>query len=983
MHTLSLIGNRITRQREAIAGLGAGLFVLRIGLESTAPGRPWSIPAAILCLAAGFLAQRAGRSLGPLQLLWAYVLWPAASPALAAGLGLVAVGALLVESVRLEKIPPYAIDLALFAGALALYIATLAPTILPADSGEFQIVGATLGVAHPPGYAMFTLIAKLFTLIPLGEIAWRANLTGAFTGALTLVVVNRTARRLTRLPWAGLIAAGALGVSTTFWAQSTTINIRALTILFTALCIDQLVAFVQAEPDTPPARRALFRFALGFGLGAAHHSSLLFFAPVFALTILWRDPALLKRWREWGRYILAFLAPFAFNLYVVIRAMTGAPWGDTPFGADNLVDAQRVLDHLTMRGFGGDMFAYLRFDRFLGERFLSVGNILCFQFGPLLLAAAALGFAWLVWKGRKAALLLGGVWATMAFIVATYRAPQSVEYLMPAYVPVALCIGCAAGCAAGWTFTPRARWSHAAWTALLLLPVLALAQTNLPSYQLLHRDRSARQYAESVLDNAPPGARILANWHWATPLWYAQIVEGRRPDVTVEYIPPQGATSMPYAWPQIISQRLAGEERPLIVTNYYPPYIDLAYRFEPLGEAFLVRDEPNLTPPDDITRLDIDLGGKVRIVGYRLREGQVRPGEAVTVDLIWQPLVPLERDYSFFVHLLAPDGTPLGQQDRRHYAAPAYLHGEVLIDRYEFPTLLQSAPGEYALTAGAYLNFDDGTWQRLTAPNGADSVYLDRVGIAPNALPPVTLHGRQQHFVASGRTGPTLVGVDYDDSFPGQRRVYTHWRVNAEQPFAVTLFQDAQPVARARSTSGPAGYITLALDIAPDDSDLSLAVDGYAARAAWGLTRSRPIALPRPAAGQHYLPFGGKLALTGVDVQAHWAAGQQARVALRFLGLQPIVHDYVVSVSVYGEPVNLPPSDWVPALGAIPTFKWVRGSLITDVHLIDLPAGASGQAEIALGIYDAFVNTRALAPLDERFTRLGRPTVPLQTITVE
>lgn len=974
MHTQPSIWNRIARQREIIAGLGAGLFVLRIGLESTAPGRLWSILAAILCLVAGFLAQHAAYSLGPLNLLWAYVVWPAAFPALATGLGLVALGALLVEWVRWEKIPPYILDIGLFAGALALYIATLAPTILPADSGEFQIVGPLLGVAHPPGYAMFTLLAKLFTLIPLGEIAWRTNLTGAFTGALTLVIVNRTARRIARSPWAGLIAAGALGVSTTFWAQSTTINIRALTILFTALCIDQLVAWVQAQPDTPPTRRALLRFALGFGLGAAHHSSLLFFAPIFALTTLWHDPGLLKRWREWGRYILAFLAPFAFNLYIVIRAITGAP-----FGTDSLVDAQRVLDHLTMRGFGGDMFAYLRFDRFLLERFLTVGNMLCFQFGPLLLAAAGIGFAWLVWQARKLALLLGGVWATMVFIVATYRAPQSVEYLMPAYVPVALCIGCAAGS----TFAQHGRRLHAAWTALLWLPILALAQTNLPSYRLLHQDRSAHQYAESVLDSAPSGARILANWHWATPLWYAQLVEGRRLDVTVEYIPPQGTTSMPYAWPQIISQRLAEKDRPLIVTNYYPPYIDLAYRFEPLGEAFLVRDKPNLTPPDDITRLDVDLDGKVRLIGYRLREEQVYPGETVTVDLIWQPLVPLERDYSFFVHLLGSDGTPLGQQDRRHYAASSYLPGEVLIDRYEFPTLLQSAPGEYALVAGAYLNFDDGTWQRLNAPNGADSISLDSVSIAPNELPPVTLHGLRRQFVAAGRAGPTLIGVDYDDSFPGQRRVYTHWQVNAEQPFAVTLFQDTQPVARAQATAGPAGYVTLALDVAPDADDLMLAVDGYRARAAWGLTRSRPVALPRPAARQHYLPLGGKLALTGVDVQTRWQAGQQARVALTFLGLRPIVQDYVVSVAVHGESAQLPPSDWVPALGAIPTFKWVRGSQVTDVHLIDLPADASGQAEIALGIYDAFVNTHALSPLDERFTRLGRPTVPLQTITIE
>jgi len=38
--------------------------------------------------------------------------------------------------------------------ALALYLATLAPGLLPADAGEFQIVASTLGIAHPPGYPL-------------------------------------------------------------------------------------------------------------------------------------------------------------------------------------------------------------------------------------------------------------------------------------------------------------------------------------------------------------------------------------------------------------------------------------------------------------------------------------------------------------------------------------------------------------------------------------------------------------------------------------------------------------------------------------------------------------------------------------------------------------------------------------------------------------------------------------------------------------
>jgi hypothetical protein len=75
------------------------------------------------------------------------------------------------------------------------------------------------------------------------------------------------------------------------------------------------------------------------------------------------------------------------------------------------------------------------------------------------------------------------------------------------------------------------------------------------------------------------------------------------------------------------------------------------------------------------------------------------------------------------------------------------------------------------------------------------------------------------------------------------------------------------------------------------------------------------------------------------------------------------------------------PDDGVPAIGAMPTFKWIRGSQVTDVHLIRVLAGASGEAELTLGVYDAFT-TRDLPPLDERIARLQRAGVPLQRIVV-
>ena len=57
-----------------------------------------------------------------------------------------------------------AISLAL----MGLYIITSPPTIYFGDSGELAAAAYNLGIGHPPGYPLFTLMEKLFSLIPAG-----------------------------------------------------------------------------------------------------------------------------------------------------------------------------------------------------------------------------------------------------------------------------------------------------------------------------------------------------------------------------------------------------------------------------------------------------------------------------------------------------------------------------------------------------------------------------------------------------------------------------------------------------------------------------------------------------------------------------------------------------------------------------------------------------------------------------------------------
>lgn len=101
--------------------------------------------------------------------------------------------------------------------ALALFIRTLAPSLLWGDSAEFQTLSYTLGVTHPTGYATQIVFGKIFTLIPIQSIAWRVNLMSAFFGALAVACTYLIVRLLgvSRVP--ALSAGMLLAFTEGFW----------------------------------------------------------------------------------------------------------------------------------------------------------------------------------------------------------------------------------------------------------------------------------------------------------------------------------------------------------------------------------------------------------------------------------------------------------------------------------------------------------------------------------------------------------------------------------------------------------------------------------------------------------------------------------------------------------------------------------------------------------------------------------------------
>ncbi|MCA9923240.1 MAG: DUF2723 domain-containing protein, partial [Anaerolineales bacterium] len=757
-----------------------------------------------------------------------------------------------------------------------LYLYTLSPDVLPADNGEFQWVAAQLGVAHPPGFPLYTMLGYAAAHLPIGPSpAYRVNLLSAATSAMTLFVLFQIVYRLTKRQLAAITAVTALGTATTFWAQATTANIRSLTGLFAALFFLFLLQFHYAKA-VAASGRYLSWAAAALGFGITHHPSLIFIGTVGIIFVFWQHPEIWKQPRRWKRPFLYGILGFLPWLYLPLRAGSGAP-GAVP----QLATVKGFLDHVLARGFSGDFFYFIAPD-ILWERFRVMGNVLTFQFYPLLLWGMGLGLLLLVRKERQLAFLLGGSFILHTFITATYRAPQTVEYMLPAYVPAVILIGSAAGYALNrlQNVKPVEIKQHLAaaiavtGTAVLFITTIAQGIAHYPSFAQLHRSVDTRHYTETVLTQAPTNALILADWHWYTPLRYLQAIEQQRPDVTIKFVPP-GEGRYEDTWATRIAEELENG-RIVIATHFEERAYAQLPPAAPIGEAYLFRQVPLQALPAGFTAAHFNLAD-VQVLGFQLNRDAVPIGQETMLTLAWQTAdddsVPL------YVHLIGFDGRLYAQDDLtvRPQAAG------ITLTQFRLTPRPGAAPGDFAVWLG----------------QGERREQLTTLTVTAMSNPPATQQPVYRTIVGE-RPFRRLVGYDWDHTLPGRTRLYLHWQTEH-------------------------GYQTEIVDDTPLD-----ALPPYHFLGPWGIAKPLWTALPSKSA-QHYVPFGqGIIWVGGVPLDEHQLNPGDALVLRpRFLSSQSVLRDLAASVRLVGFQPDSELWAWsdqddsIPAMGAIPTLKWI------------------------------------------------------------
>mmetsp|Transcript_9016 Transcript_9016/g.18003 ORF Transcript_9016/g.18003 Transcript_9016/m.18003 type:complete len:791 (-) Transcript_9016:130-2502(-) len=204
---------------------------------------------------------------------------------------------------------------------LLVYVLTMYPSVPGGDSGELIVAGCTVGIAHPPGYPLFTMLAVLFHGIPFGNPAWRINLLsvllstgGAFLVFKTVVLwdsyetqraggtkkkddkakdgVGKSGEDFPARPhecwnwsvsvWAGMLASLMLAFCPLMWMYSIQAEVFAMNNFFVALLLYLTVSYHVYKTD-----RLAQLGAFSIGLGLSNQHTIVFYAFPLVLCILW------------------------------------------------------------------------------------------------------------------------------------------------------------------------------------------------------------------------------------------------------------------------------------------------------------------------------------------------------------------------------------------------------------------------------------------------------------------------------------------------------------------------------------------------------------------------------------------------------------------------------------------------------------------------------------------------------------------------
>jgi len=423
---------------------------------------------------------------------------------------------------------------------------TSAPTVMFIDSGELAVVCQTLGIAHPTGYPLYTLLGRVFTLFPLKSIMFRLNLLSliciCFTGLFLFLILLELSRSILDSKaeklriWGALTGALVFSFTPALWSQATTNEVYSLNILLQALIFYLALLWhkrIRFEKDGR-SDKLLFLFVFLFGLSFGNHMSVLLLFPSLAFIVLISEGKRIFASKKFWPLVLVFLLGLTVYFYLPVRAALKPlfNWGDP-------ASLTTFIRHIS-----GWQYRVWMFSESAGELWGNLGNFFSLLYGGFrihLLIIGLFGAYRLMRHDLKVFFFLVILLCANVIYGINYSIADIDPYFLPSFLVFAIMVG--SGLFWILSFINDSLFKslgkspyknilkNLSVACLIILPLIPL-RTNY-FQQDKSRNYLAYEWARNILRSVKKDAIILTNvWDHYSPWLYLRYIEGLRPDVT-------------------------------------------------------------------------------------------------------------------------------------------------------------------------------------------------------------------------------------------------------------------------------------------------------------------------------------------------------------------------------------------------------------------------------------------------------------------
>ena len=588
---------------------------------------------------------------------------------------------------------PRVVALGLFSLSLALYVSRMAPSVVPGDPGEYQIIAARWGIGHPPGYGFYALLGNVFThLVPISSFAWRANFLSAVCASVIVVLAYDIGRTLGdgrggQVP--AVLGAAVLATGLDLWQHAIHANAHIVTALLATLSLFCLLRWWRTGHD-----RWLLLFCVVAGVSPVQHPLLVLAFPAYALFVFTVRPRILGD----GRLLLEMVGCVLLGLlayaYYPIRCAIGAPPPPGPSDMHTWTGFVRVV---TAQGLRGNLGGFSPGD--VLRRLWDVRVPMGLQYAlPTLLLATA-GFVALWIRRWRAARLLTAYLACVVFVTVNVLQDAMAYLIGPVMV-----VGVLAGTGAAALMDGVSRWLDRRWAVVAVAGLLALLVLWSLVVNWTRMDlsgfRDADEWLQGVearFEGQGQRALLLTEWERMTTVYYYAAVEGWTwNEADLRLVPVHAGTAAPFL--DAVDEHLS---RGPVYLTMYRPNVAGKYRMVPSGDLWQVLPAWPRTLPPEATPVRIVAEDHFEIVGWRLGGEQTCPGDVLLLDLYMTMPDPegVEAQQYYVPWARLGETTYHFTTDRR-FLTPWWQPGEIVVERFELPVPWHMGQGQYAVQVG-------------------------------------------------------------------------------------------------------------------------------------------------------------------------------------------------------------------------------------------------------------------------------------------